>query len=187
MSRIPGLRLFLVCSALSLAVKTGSADTKVAVINLQRAVLESDEIQKASAAMEAKFKPRQQEMERLQREMQGIQQQLQAGSGKLTQQAEADLTAQGQRKQRDVQRLNEDLQILENLNVLATNASPALPNVIFLSVPKYPPPLTSNSVCCPRATLPVSPILPASTSLTLLDIAPAEKSLTQPPAVESFT
>jgi outer membrane protein len=87
-----------------------TAQTKVAVINLQRAVLESDEIQKASAAMEAKFKPRQQEIEKLQRDLQGIQQQLQAGAGKLTQQAEADLTAQGQRKQRDMQRLSDDLQ-----------------------------------------------------------------------------
>src|SRR6266849_3824262 len=87
-----------------------AAQTKVAVINLQRAVLESDEIQKASAAMEAKFKPRQQEIEKLQRDLQGIQQQLQAGAGKLTQQAEADLTAQGQKKQRDLQRLTEDLQ-----------------------------------------------------------------------------
>jgi len=87
-----------------------TAQTKVAVINLQRAVLESDEIQKASAAMEAKFKPRQQEIEKLQRDLQGIQQQLQAGAGKLTQQAEADLTAQGQRKQRDMQRMSDDLQ-----------------------------------------------------------------------------
>jgi outer membrane protein len=87
-----------------------TAQTKVAVLNLQRAVLESDEIQKASAAMEAKFKPRQQEIEKLQRDLQGIQQQLQAGAGKLTQQAEADLTAQGQRKQRDLQRLTDDLQ-----------------------------------------------------------------------------
>jgi outer membrane protein len=87
-----------------------SAQTKVAVINLQRAVLESDEIQKASAAMEAKFKPRQQEIEKLQRDLQGIQQQLQAGAGKLTQQAEAELTAQGQRKQRDMQRMTDDLQ-----------------------------------------------------------------------------
>jgi len=87
-----------------------AAQTKVAVINLQRAVLESDEIQKASAAMEAKFKPRQQEIEKLQRDLQGIQQQLQAGAGKLTQQAEADLTAQGQRKQRDMQRMSDDLQ-----------------------------------------------------------------------------
>jgi outer membrane protein len=110
MSRIPGLRLLLVCSALFLVVKTGSAETKVAVINVQRAVLESEEIQKASAAMEARYKPRQQDIEKLQREMQAIQQQLQAGAGKLTQQAEADLTAQGQRKQRDVQRITEDLQ-----------------------------------------------------------------------------
>jgi len=87
-----------------------TAQTKVAVINLQRAVLESDEIQKASAAMEAKFKPRQQEIEKLQRDLQGIQQQLQAGAGKLTQQAEAELTAQGQRKQRDMQRMTDDLQ-----------------------------------------------------------------------------
>jgi outer membrane protein len=110
MSRIPGLRVLLVCSALLFMIQSLAAQTKVAVISLQRAVLESEEIQKASAAMEAKYKPRQQEIEKVQREMQGIQQQLQAGAGKLTQQAEADLTAQGQRKQRDLQRMGEDLQ-----------------------------------------------------------------------------
>src|SRR5438874_227432 len=103
MSRIPGLRLFLVCSALFLMAKSGSAQVKVAVINLQRAVLESEEIQKVSVAMEAKYKPRQQDLKK-------IQQQLQAGSGKLTPQAEADLTSQGQRKQRDFQRMSDDLQ-----------------------------------------------------------------------------
>ncbi len=110
MSRIPGLRVLLVCSALSFMAATAAAQTKLAVISLQRAVLESAEIQKVSAAMEAKYKPRQQEIEKLQRDVQGIQQQLQAGAGKLTPQAEADLTAQGQRKQRDIQRMNEDLQ-----------------------------------------------------------------------------
>jgi vacuolar-type H+-ATPase subunit H len=35
---------------------------------------------------------------------------LQTNAGKFTQQAEADLTAQGQKKQRDLQRLQEDLQ-----------------------------------------------------------------------------
>lgn len=110
MSRIPGLRLFLVCSALFLAAKAGWAQTKVAVINLQRAVLESEEIQKASATMEARYKPRQAELEKLQRDMQALQQQLQSGAGKLTQEAQADLTAQGQRKQREMQRKSEDLQ-----------------------------------------------------------------------------
>lgn len=109
MSRIPGLRALFVCSALFF-MAAANAQTKIAVLNLQRAVIESDEIQKASAAMEAKFKPRQQDIEKLQRDLQGIQQQLQAGAGKLTQQAEADLTAQGQRKQRDMQRMSDDLQ-----------------------------------------------------------------------------
>lgn len=86
------------------------APTKVAVMSLQRAVLETAEIKKASAEMEAKYKPRQAEMEKLQRELQALQEKLQAGAGKLTPQAEADLTAQGQRKQRDLQRMSEDLQ-----------------------------------------------------------------------------
>jgi len=110
MSRIAGLRLFGLTSALFLFAGLASAQTKIAVINMQRAVLESDEIKKASDAMESKFKPRQQDIEKLQRDLQNIQQQLQAGAGKLTQQAEADLTAQGQKKQRDLQRLSEDLQ-----------------------------------------------------------------------------
>ena len=110
MSRILGFRPFSVCAGVLLMAIAASAQTKLAVINLQRAVLESDEIQKASAAMEAKYKPRQQELEKNQKDLQGIQQQLQAGAGKLTSQAEADLTAQGQRKQRDIQRMTEDLQ-----------------------------------------------------------------------------
>ena len=35
---------------------------------------------------------------------------MQAGAGKLTPSAEADLTAQGQKKQRDLQRMSDDLQ-----------------------------------------------------------------------------
>ena len=110
MSRIHGIRALSVCSGLLFMGVAASAQTKVAVINLQRAVLESEEIQKASAAMESKYKPRQQEIEKIQKDLQAIQQQLQAGAGKLTPQAEADLTAQGQRKQRDLQRLGDDLQ-----------------------------------------------------------------------------
>ncbi len=110
MSRIPTSRVLGAGLALFVLAGAGFAQTKVAVVSLQRAVLESDEIQKANAAMEAKFKPRQQEMEKLQRDLQGIQQQLQTGAGKLTPAAEADLTAQGQKKQRDLQRINEDLQ-----------------------------------------------------------------------------
>lgn len=105
-----GLRLAMACLALVSFSKAGLCQTKVAIVSLQRAVLGCAEIKKASAAMEAKYKPRQQEMERLQRELEGIQQQLQTNAGKLTGAAQADLQAQGQRKQRDWQRMNDDLQ-----------------------------------------------------------------------------
>jgi outer membrane protein len=105
-----GLRLLVVCLALASLGQVASAQAKIAIINLQKAVLDSDEIQKASKALEAKYKPRQQELEKLQNEIQVIQQQLQTNSGKLNPQAEADLNAQGARKQRDLQRKGEDLQ-----------------------------------------------------------------------------
>ncbi|MFN7996525.1 MAG: OmpH family outer membrane protein [Bryobacteraceae bacterium] len=104
-----GLRLAVAFSVF-LFTKAGFGQTKVGVVSLQRAVLESAEIKKASAEMESKYKPRQQEMEKLQKELQGIQQQLQTNAGKLTAVAESDLNAQGQRKQRELQRMNDDLQ-----------------------------------------------------------------------------
>jgi outer membrane protein len=110
MSLRVGIRSLVACSALFLFGAVASAQTKVAVISLQKAVLESAEIKAASAAMEARYKPRVTQIETLDREIAAISQNLQANSGKLTPQAEADMTAQLQRKQRDVQRFRDDLQ-----------------------------------------------------------------------------
>src|SRR5258708_26023415 len=98
MSVKSGIRLLVVSSALVGAASALCAQPKVAIINLQRAVLESAEIKKASADLTAKYLPRQQQMEKLQKDLQALQQNLQTNSGKLTPAAEADLTAQGQRK-----------------------------------------------------------------------------------------
>jgi outer membrane protein len=102
--------LSLACLALFAAGRTGLAQTKVAVVDLQKAVLDSAEIKKASADMEAKYRPRQAALEKLQKEIQGLQQRLQTEGDKLTPGAVSDLTAQGQQKQRDAQRMTEDLQ-----------------------------------------------------------------------------
>jgi outer membrane protein len=104
------LRTFAVCTALFIFGHAASAQTKVAVINLQKAVLESAEIKAASAAMEARYKPRVTQIETLEKEIAAIAQNLQTNQGKLTAQAENDLNAQGNRKQRDAQRLRDDLQ-----------------------------------------------------------------------------
>src|SRR5215471_7545208 len=104
------IRPLLACCALFIFGHVAAAQSKVAVINLQKAVLESAEIKAASAAMEARYKPRVTQIETLDKEIASISQNLQTNAGKLTPQAEADLNAQGTKKQRDVQRLRDDLQ-----------------------------------------------------------------------------
>jgi outer membrane protein len=109
-----------------------AAQTKVAVISLQKAVLESAEIKAASAAMEARYKPRVSQIETLDREIAQISQNLQVNQGKLTPQAEADLSQQLQRKQRDVQRYRDDLQgdVDNERNTILQKASQRMQEVV---------------------------------------------------------
>jgi outer membrane protein len=104
------VRPLMVCLVALAFGNIAAAQTKVGVINLQKAVLESAEIKAASAAMEARYKPRVAQIEQLQKDIAAISDNLQKNSGKLTPQAEASMQADGQRKQRDAQRLQEDLQ-----------------------------------------------------------------------------
>jgi len=83
---------------------------KIAVLNTQKALLDTVEIKKAQADLEAKYKPRTDDLRKLDGELVDIQSRLSAGAGKLAPQVEADLTAVGQRKQREMQRKQEDLQ-----------------------------------------------------------------------------
>ena len=104
------MRTFRLAMLLLSAALIGSAQTKIAIINSQQSVLDTVEIKKAQKELEAKFGPRQQEVDRLQKEIAGLQAQMQQGQGKLTPQAEQNIAAQGQRRQRELQRLTEDLQ-----------------------------------------------------------------------------
>jgi outer membrane protein len=99
---------FAVCAFGLIAGPTASAQVKVGVIDLQRAILGTAEIKKASNELQAKFKPRQDELDKLQKEMQDIQAKLQNPATPQNQQQ--DLQIQGQRDQREAQRLTEDLQ-----------------------------------------------------------------------------
>lgn len=108
MYRSLAIRASLFCLAFAAVATTASAQLKVAVVNVQQAMIESEDLKKASAELEKKYKPRQDELQKLQNDMQLIQQQI--NSGKLNQQAITDLQAQGTRKQRDAQRISDDLQ-----------------------------------------------------------------------------
>jgi outer membrane protein len=104
------LRPLMVCSVLLCAGHLASAQVKIGVINLQKAVFDTAEIKKADAEMQAKYKPRQDKLQQTQEQIAKIAEQLQQGGGKLTPQQEADLQAQGTRLQKDGQRMQDDLQ-----------------------------------------------------------------------------
>lgn len=102
---IPAL---LVCAAALVSPSLASAQVKVGVVNFQKAVLASAEMKKASATLAAKFKPRQDQLLKLQQEMQEIQARMQ--DPKTPPATNQELQIEGARKQREGQRMSEDLQ-----------------------------------------------------------------------------
>jgi outer membrane protein len=84
------------------------APAKVAIINAQKAVADTAEIKKAQAMLAAKYKPRTDAISALQNELQNIQTQLRTPN--LAPDKEAQLNADGTSKQRELQRMSEDLQ-----------------------------------------------------------------------------
>jgi outer membrane protein len=85
----------------------GAAQTKVGIVNLQRAIAETAEIKKAIVDVTTRYRPRQEELEKLQADLQSIQQQI--SGGKLSPAAEQQLRSQGQFKERQLQRKDQDL------------------------------------------------------------------------------
>jgi outer membrane protein len=84
------------------------APAKVAIINAQKAVADTQEIKKAQTALETKYRPRQQALQNLQNELQSIQQQL--NTPNLAPAKESQLRSSGTQKQKELQRLSDDLQ-----------------------------------------------------------------------------
>jgi|SRR5579872_3956120 len=104
------VRSFLIPVLAVCAAGLASAQAKIGVVNFQKAILDTAEIKKASTDLQNKYKPRQDALDKVQRELSDIQTQLQSAGGKLSPQGEADLQARGQRKQREAERLGQDLQ-----------------------------------------------------------------------------
>src|SRR5438309_11292173 len=76
---------------------------KVAIINAQKAVADTQEIKKAQNILEAKYRPRQDAIQSLQTQLQTIQQQLNVQN--IAPDREAQLRADGTTKQKELQRL----------------------------------------------------------------------------------
>lgn len=130
MLRWIGVRLLAFC--LPLAASSLFAQARIAVVDTQTALAETAEIKKAQADLEAKYKPRQEQFQKLQKEVESLQQQLNTLAGKLTPQAQNEMSLQVQRKQRELQRFGEDLQadVDRERNEILSRASQRLKTVI---------------------------------------------------------
>lgn len=84
-----------------------AAQVKIGVVSSARAISSTAEIKKAQADLETKFKPRQDELAKLQTDLQNINTQLQSNT--LSAAGAQELQGQGQQKQREFQRKEQDL------------------------------------------------------------------------------
>lgn len=102
--------LLSTCALIAFGGIALTAQQKVAIIDVQRAILETSEIKKAQADLEAKYKPRQDEFDAAQKEMAALQNQLDSQAASLTPAQGAELQGKLQMAQRRAQRMQEDLQ-----------------------------------------------------------------------------
>jgi outer membrane protein len=84
----------------------GLAQLKIGVVDFQEALLATAEMQKEAGKLEQKYKPDQDRLEALSQELQTIQAKLPSVQGEEA----LRLQQEGQEKQREAQRLTEDLQ-----------------------------------------------------------------------------
>lgn len=82
----------------------------VGIINLRGAIGNTAEGKQASAELQSQFAPRSAEIDNLTKQINDLQQKLQAGQGKLSQDEEAKLTAEGQRLTQRLDRRRSDFQ-----------------------------------------------------------------------------
>jgi outer membrane protein len=86
------------------------AQSKIAIVDFNRAVVDTAEFKKAYAEIEARYKPRQDALAKAQQELADLETQLRASQGQLSAAGTAELQSRTQRKQMQVERLQEDLQ-----------------------------------------------------------------------------
>ena len=82
----------------------------IGIINLRGAIGSTAEGKQASAELQQQFSPRSAEIDTLTKQINDLQQKLQAGAGKLSQEEEARMTAEGQRLTQKLDRKRTDFQ-----------------------------------------------------------------------------
>ena len=113
MKKNPVVLSALLLGVAALAQAQGQVPTKIATINVQGAILNTKDGQKAAADLQAAFNPRQQDLEKKQTELTALQDQLRKGSATMSEDAKTklvrDIDATTTRVNRDRQDAQSDL------------------------------------------------------------------------------
>jgi outer membrane protein len=92
----------------------GVTPTKIAIISVQQAIMNTGEGKKAATEMQAKFNPRQEALKKMQADVQSMQDQLKKGSATMSDDAKnklaRDIDNKGKIFQRDADELNADIE-----------------------------------------------------------------------------
>lgn len=97
-------------SAPAAGAATAGSAAKIGIINLRGAIGNTAEGKQASAELQSQFAPRSAEIDTLTKQINDLQQKLQAGQGKLNQDEEARLTSEGQKLTQRLDRRRNDFQ-----------------------------------------------------------------------------
>lgn len=106
--------------AQSAPANAASAPTKLGVLSVRQAIVNTAEGKQASAELQSQFAPRQNEIEALTKQVNDIRQRLQASEGKLSPEEQARLQRQGEALAKQLQRKQEDFQ--EDVNAAQQEA-----------------------------------------------------------------
>ena len=93
-----------------LARAQGAAPTKIGIIHVQAAILQTKDGQKAAADLKAKFAPKQAELEKKQAAIEGLREQMQKGSATMSDEAKQKIARDIDANTKSLTRDNEDLQ-----------------------------------------------------------------------------
>jgi len=104
---------FVVFSALALGMAAlanaqAAAPSKVAIISVQQAILQTKDGQKASAELQGKFTPRRQQLEKKNADIQALQDQMKKGSATMSDEAKSKIARDIDANQKSLQRDSED-------------------------------------------------------------------------------
>lgn len=112
-----------------------AATQKIAVINLQQAITGTSEGKQASQQLQTQFAPRRNELASISKQIQDLQQRMQAGQTTLSDEAKADLQRQGNELQRRGQREQQDLQ--DDMNDASQEAINKIGSKMLTVLDKY--------------------------------------------------